>query len=838
MICSSQIVEEDYTEKTCDINGDWKINKSDVEKLTELITKGWADVKKHDFNGDWSVSISDVMICSSQIVEEENPTKECEWMDKAKVSHSIDNDTVTLKWNAIEWNNVQISIYNPNKRKYIDLWTVKMSAKKFSYKVSWEWEQNFKLSNGCNDYNYKVDIELTTEQKINSEFWTISISNPKNPSEWFTIMDRNLWATKIWAWKNAPKESYWYYYQRWNNYGFPTNWEITKTSEVQVNASKYWPNNPYSNSTFITRKEMPFNWDSSNNNNLWGWLSWRNIQWPCPEWFHIPSIYEWNKVLEYWIQWYNEKNWTSIKLNNPIWVDLKYVWWTDLWTSFSEYFNIPYAGARRFGSATIFATWQWSNLWTSTASSEYLDSAYDLYVYSNSVDTVGAQHRSFWYPIRCFKNTYEPTTEKPKNQTKSCDINGDWKIDKTDAETLANLITKGTANINKHDINNDWTVSITDVTICTSQINNKESTEKSCDINEDWKIDKTDINTLTNLITKWWTDVKKHDFNEDWSVSIADVMICSSKIIEEKSENICDINWDSDVTVSDLSRFNEHCSITKWRDTNKCDLNGDGDVTVSDLSLFQNKCYEEIMWSKIKKGEKENSNPQEETEVSKNWFTKEMNDAYEFAFKNWITTINNIEKTKMYSNLTRIQMAKMLSNYAINIQWKQPDSSKKCQFDDISKELDVKYDEWITKACQLWIMWQNVKRNQFRPNDIVTRAEFTTALSRMLYWIEDGKWNTKYYEPHMAKLYEEWIINKKDPKIEEKRWYVMLMLMRTDGTTEKSCDFNNDWKIDESDINIISDLILNGRDNISKFDINWDGEVSVTDVTICSEKFN
>jgi hypothetical protein len=76
-------------------------------------------------------------------------------------------------------------------------------------------------------------------------------------------------------------------------------------------------------------------------------------------------------------------------------------------------------------------------------------------------------------------------------------------------------------------------------------------------------------------------------------------------------------------------------------------------------------------------------------------------------------------------------------------------------------------------------MWQNAKNNKFRPNDVVTRAEFATALSRMLYWMEDWKWNTKYYETHISKLYNEWIINKSDPKIKEKRWYVMIMLMRS-----------------------------------------------------------
>jgi hypothetical protein len=49
----------------------------------------------------------------------------------------------------------------------------------------------------------------------------------------------------------------------------------------------------------------------------------------------------------------------------------------------------------------------------------------------------------------------------------------------------------------------------------------------------------------------------------------------------------------------------------------------------------------------------------------------------------------------------------------------------------------------------------------------------------MLYNIEDGRWNVKYYEPHITKLYNEWIITNKNGKMKEKRWYVMTMLMRT-----------------------------------------------------------
>ena len=162
--------------------------------------------------------------------------------------------------------------------------------------------------------------------------------------------------------------------------------------------------------------------------------------------------------------------------------------------------------------------------------------------------------------------------------------------------------------------------------------------------------------------------------------------------------------------------------------------------------------------------------------------TKEENDAYSFAKSNGITTTDSIDNAKMNTELTRIQMAKMLSNYAINVLWQEPDVSKwTIKFDDVTNKMDKQYDNAVTKAYQLWIMWQNMKNNEFRPSDTVTRAEFASALSRLLYQTEEWeyKWTWKYYIPHVSKLYNEWIVNKTDPEIKEKRWYVMTMLMRT-----------------------------------------------------------
>lgn len=159
-------------------------------------------------------------------------------------------------------------------------------------------------------------------------------------------------------------------------------------------------------------------------------------------------------------------------------------------------------------------------------------------------------------------------------------------------------------------------------------------------------------------------------------------------------------------------------------------------------------------------------------------YSVEFTDAYNFAYKNGITTMNSIDKADMNWWLTRIAMAKMLSQYAINILWKTPDKSKTITFPDVSSKLDNDYNNWVTLAYQLWIMW--IWIDKFRPYDSVTRAEFGTALSRVLYGdAYNQNWNN-YYSKHLDALKNAWIMTKIDtPFQSEIRWYVMLMLMRS-----------------------------------------------------------
>jgi hypothetical protein len=193
-------------------------------------------------------------------------------------------------------------------------------------------------------------------------------------------------------------------------------------------------------------------------------------------------------------------------------------------------------------------------------------------------------------------------------------------------------------------------------------------------------------------------------------------------------------------------------------------------------------------WSQVDSSEQttqnDDSNTQDSSTSSQNdtkTYSTEFQEAYEFAKWNWITTMPTIQKANMEWKLTRIAMAKMLSQYAINVLWKTPDATQNNKFNDVTDKLDSDYDDGVALAYQLGIMWQNMPWNNFRPNDEVTRAEFATALSRMAYWTSDWEYRatSKYYVHHMEKLVKEWIITNDDPNMKELRWYVMIMLMRS-----------------------------------------------------------
>lgn len=162
-------------------------------------------------------------------------------------------------------------------------------------------------------------------------------------------------------------------------------------------------------------------------------------------------------------------------------------------------------------------------------------------------------------------------------------------------------------------------------------------------------------------------------------------------------------------------------------------------------------------------------------------YSNELNAAYGFAWKNGITTISDCKQADLNGKLLRSHMAKMMSEYAMNVLKKVPDPTKTCLFVDMDNQSN-EMQTYAILACQLWLMWYEsdgqTQSSMFNPSQIVDRAQFGTILSRLLRWDTHNGWET-YYQNHLQALQQAWIMTKIDaPFARELRWRVMLMMQR------------------------------------------------------------
>lgn len=174
--------------------------------------------------------------------------------------------------------------------------------------------------------------------------------------------------------------------------------------------------------------------------------------------------------------------------------------------------------------------------------------------------------------------------------------------------------------------------------------------------------------------------------------------------------------------------------------------------------------------------------------VENNDYPQELIDAFQFAYGFGITTMCPIEKADIRWNLLRKHLAKMITEYAVTIVWLYPDITKEwCdEYNDIEDQSsEMKFYSKI--ICQLWLMGLEsdwiVPQKSFRPNDIVTRAQFWTILSRLIFGdAYNVSWNNSdlYYIKHLQALNDNWIMKMIEyPEMPEVRGWVMLMLQRT-----------------------------------------------------------
>ena len=165
-------------------------------------------------------------------------------------------------------------------------------------------------------------------------------------------------------------------------------------------------------------------------------------------------------------------------------------------------------------------------------------------------------------------------------------------------------------------------------------------------------------------------------------------------------------------------------------------------------------------------------------------YPKELNDAYIWAYGFDITTMVSIQEANLEGPLYRAHLAKMISQYAINVLKKIPNTGMHCEFSDM-KLFSSELQTAAIRACQLWLM--GLKPNgtpdtKFSPSAKVTRAQFGTTLSRLLYGSGNNSIapNTQRYDKHLQALKTAGIMNKiTSPFMDEIRGNVFLMLMRS-----------------------------------------------------------
>ena len=162
---------------------------------------------------------------------------------------------------------------------------------------------------------------------------------------------------------------------------------------------------------------------------------------------------------------------------------------------------------------------------------------------------------------------------------------------------------------------------------------------------------------------------------------------------------------------------------------------------------------------------------------------EELGKAYLYSYLRGITTQPTIQQADLHRGLTRAEMAKMMSVFAVNVLGKSPVLTETADYKDIN-EVNGDLPGYIQQAYQLQIMGIDAKGTpiaNFNPNAQVTRAEFATVLSRVLYGDKYNQEGADFAAKHLEALKVASILKDTTPTMKELRGWVMLMLMRAEG---------------------------------------------------------
>ena len=143
-----------------------------------------------------------------------------------------------------------------------------------------------------------------------------------------------------------------------------------------------------------------------------------------------------------------------------------------------------------------------------------------------------------------------------------------------------------------------------------------------------------------------------------------------------------------------------------------------------------------------------------------NWqWTPELKLSYEWAIQKEFFENNEINHQSFLKPMTRIELAQMIIALT-EVTWQEPNIEKKCEFADL---------KWAPEAtrvaaqlvCQFDIMGINQDVSplkNFDPDEIVTRDQLTTVISRIIRRSTYNQGGKTFYERHIEKLVEEGLL--------------------------------------------------------------------------------
>ena len=143
-----------------------------------------------------------------------------------------------------------------------------------------------------------------------------------------------------------------------------------------------------------------------------------------------------------------------------------------------------------------------------------------------------------------------------------------------------------------------------------------------------------------------------------------------------------------------------------------------------------------------------------------NWqWTPELKLSYEWAIQKGFFENNEINHQSFLKPMTRIELAQMIIALT-EVTWQEPNIEKKCEFADL---------KWAPEAtrvaaqlvCQFDIMGINQDVSplkNFDPDEIVTRDQLATVISRIIRRSRYNQGGKTFYERHIEKLLEEWLL--------------------------------------------------------------------------------